>query len=117
MYISENLLQCFISLTPKCHPEIAGRGYAWGYSKIFYRKHFNDGVATNLTKNVEKALSREVLTVNRLRKFARKACDYKLTYASFEDASATKTKIEKISKAFKAHRSALDADYVFVVNT
>ena len=70
-------------MTPKCHPEIAGCGieYDWGYAKLTYRKKINDGVAAHLDENVKKALSTEdVLTINRTRKFARKARDYKLTY-------------------------------------
>jgi hypothetical protein len=69
------------------------------------------------------ALSREVLTINRIRKFARKARDYKLTYsylgalADGEDASASaKGRIEHLTKQFKQHRSALDADYKFIAD-
>jgi len=41
-------------LTPKYHPEIAGRGveYAGGYSKLRFRQYFNDAVARNLNLNV-----------------------------------------------------------------
>ena len=70
---------------PKCHPEIAGRGveYTWGYAKLQFRRGINDAVASHLEENVKTALSREVLTINRIRKFARKAQDYKLTYLSY----------------------------------
>jgi hypothetical protein len=124
-YIVEDLLGCHMKLTPKCHPEIAGRGveYAWGYSKLRFWKHFNDAVPRHLEENVEKALSTDILTINRMRKFARKARDYKLTYAFLidqaggKDASAAKDEIEHITKMFKAHRSAMDADYSFIVNS
>ena len=55
-----------------------------------------------------------------MRKFARKAREYKLTYALIfhlsdgADATAGKDDIEHITKAFKAHRSAMDADYAFI---
>jgi hypothetical protein len=123
-YIAQKHLGAFIRLTPKCHPEIAGRGieYAWGYAKLRFRRGINDAVASHLEENVKAALSREVLTINRLRKFARKARDYKLTYsylvalADGEDASAAKGRIEHLTKLFKQHRSALDADYKFIAD-
>jgi hypothetical protein len=123
-YIAQKHLGAFIRLTPKCHPEIAGRGieYAWGYAKLRFRRGINDAVASHLEENVKAALSREVLTINRIRKFARKARDYKLTYsylvalADGEDASAAKGRIEHLTKLFKQHRSALDADYKFIAD-
>jgi hypothetical protein len=123
-YIAQTYLGAFIRLTPKCHPEIAGRGieYAWGYAKLRFRRGINDAVASHLEENVKAALSREVLTINRIRKFARKARDYKLTYsylvalADGEDASAAKGRIEHLTKLFKQHRSALDADYKFIAD-
>ena len=63
-----------------------------------------------------------MLTTNRIRKFARKIREYKLTYSLVfhmsdgEDASAGKGDVEHITKLFKVHRSAMDADYAFIVN-
>lgn len=124
MYIM-NLLGAYLVLTPKCHPEIAGRGveYAWGYGKLRFRRDFNDAIAKNLNNNVRRSLAADVLTINRLRKFARKTREYKLTYSLLfymeggENATAGKDDIEHITKHFKAHRSALDADYGFIVNS
>jgi hypothetical protein len=47
-YIAQKHLGAFIRLTPKCHPEIAGRGieYAWGYAKLCFRRGINDAVAS-----------------------------------------------------------------------
>ncbi len=119
-------------MTPKCHPEIAGCGieYDWGYAKLTYRKKINDGVAANLAENVKKALSTvDVLTINRTRKFARKARDYKLTYLFLirmtdsalamtgEDGRVAMQAIKHIVKAFKVHRCALDSDYAFIANS
>jgi hypothetical protein len=100
VHVVELKLGAFIRLTPKCHPEIAGRGikYTWGCSKLRYRRDNNDGVASHIKENVKKALSRELITVNIIRKFARKARDYKLTYAYLsamaksDNASAAKEK-------------------------
>jgi hypothetical protein len=71
-FIAHKYLGAFICLTPKCHPKIAGRGieYAWGYAKLRFRRGINDAVASHLEENVKAALSREVLTINRIRKFA-----------------------------------------------
>ena len=117
-----NLLDVRLRLTPKCHPEIAGRGieYAWGYSKLRFRRDFNDTVANHLKENVMKSLDRSVITINRSRNFARKAREYKLTYSLIEhysdggDLSAAKSDIEHITKKFKVHRSAMDSDYAFI---
>jgi hypothetical protein len=71
---------------------------------------------------VKAALSCEVLTINRIRKFARKARDHKLTcsylvaLADGEDASAAKGRIEHLTKLFKQHRSALDANHKFIAD-
>ena len=124
MYIC-NLLGILLRLTPKCHPKIASRGikHAWGYSKLRFQINFNDAVARNLKENVVRSLSSDVLTVDRVRKFAKKAREYKLTYALLfhlsdgeELGSIDKDKIEHIIKLFKAHRSAMDADYRLISN-
>ena len=120
-------LNAELRMTPKCHPEIAGRGieYAWGYSKLRFRLHFNNSEARNLERNVRQALSTDVLTKERTDKFVRKARDYKMTYHYlFKTADKVKKaapnsheKIEQITKLFKQHRSALDADYSFIRNS
>ena len=119
-----DLLNVTLTLTPKCHPEIAERGveYCWGYAKLRFRRDFNDAIAKNLKANAMKSLDRDVITKNRVRKFARKTREYKLTYALLihiagrKDATAGKDDIEHITKLFKAHRSAMDADYGFIAS-
>jgi hypothetical protein len=82
----------------------------------------NDDVASHLEESVQAALSREVLTNNRIHMFAQKAQDYKLTYsylvalADGEDASPAQGCIECPTKLFKQHRSALGADYKFIAD-
>ena len=94
----------------------------WGYSKLRFWSDFNDAVASNLKQNVIKSLDHEVITLGRIRKFARKARKYKLTYALLFHVSdgakglVAKDVIEHLTKAFKSHRSALDADYGFITN-
>ena len=89
-----------------------------------FRIEFNDAVAINLRRNVLRSMGSDVLTLNRVRKFARKAREYKLTYALLfhladgEELNSTgKDEIEHITKLFKAHRSAMDADYGFISNS
>ncbi len=101
--------------------------YDWGYAKLKYRKEINDGIAAHLEENVKKALSPELtVTISRTRKFARKAREYKLTCfflismltqtdsARGGDERLAKETIESITKAFKAHRCALDSNYAFI---
>ncbi len=64
-----------------------------------------------------------MLTVDRVRTFSRKAREYKLTLALLfhladgeELGSTDKDNIEHITKLFKAHRSAMDADHGFMSN-
>ena len=119
------LLGVDLRLTPKCHPEIAGIGieYAWGYAKLRFRCDFNDAIAMKLRTNVLKSIDRSVVTIDRIRKFARKAREYKLTYslliheADGKDATAMKDEIEHITKLFKVHRSAMDSDYQFIAKS
>ena len=57
-----DLLNVRLILTPKGHPEIAGRGveYCWGYAKLRFRRDFNDAIAKNLKANVLKSLDTNV---------------------------------------------------------
>ena len=110
----------------KHHPKIAGRGieYAWGYLKLSFRIEFNDAVTRNLKENVVWSLLTDVLTVDKVRKFARKAREYKLTSALLfhlangeELGSTNKDDIEHIAKLFKTHRSEMDADHGLISNS
>ena len=123
-HVLDDKLGSSLRMTPKYHPEIAGQGikYAWGYSELRFRLHFNDTQACNLEKNVRAALGTNVLTMEWIAKFARKAQDYKMTYLFLmEQSEPNKTctahvKIEQIMKEFKHHRSALDSDHAFIKN-
>jgi len=52
--IKDPVIGVKLRLTPKCHPEIVGRGveYSWGYGKLCFRRDFNDAVANNLRSNM-----------------------------------------------------------------
>ncbi len=112
-----------VHLTPIFHPEISGRGieFAWGYSKFRFRKDFNNGAPANLKKNMEMALSRNVLTTLQIKKYLRKSCYYKLAYLNLSKfygvGKVPMEKIEKMTKSVKSHRSPLDLDYAFVTKS
>ena len=70
-----------------------------------------------------KSLESKVITTNRVRKFARKIREHKLTYALLihitggENETAGKDDIKYITKMFKAHCSVMDADYGFIASS
>ena len=106
-------------MTPKAHCELAGVGieYCWGYSKFVFRK-INDCVSVNLENNVTASLDK--ITIEKARKFARKARDYKCVYRLHglglldDDNKFGFTMIEKMVKSAKTHRCSLDQEYRFI---
>ena len=110
--------------SPKCHPELAGAGieYCWGKSKREYRK-INSGdqktMCAEQRARVLSCLSPEVLPRRRLRKFDRKAYEYKCVYrklAEDGDAADSLAKIEKMKAECKKHRTITQADMT-ILNT
>jgi hypothetical protein len=113
--------------TPKKHPELAGCGveYSWGKSKLFFRRNndFNPN-AKALEMRVLAALSVEVLTLARVRKFHRRANEYKRAYRDLEsrlESASASTEggvahkdIEDMKKHVRAHRCTLDQDKSFI---
>ena len=109
--------------TPKKHPEIAGRGveYCWGKSKVHFRHNNNYSPnATNLEERVKESMNTaDVLTLGRVRKFQRKANDYKRAYLALSNSPEAATElehkdIEAMKKKCKTHRCTLDQDYAFI---
>jgi hypothetical protein len=81
----------------------------------------------NFKASVKYALSDEVLTVTRIRKFARRARQYLLAYHALdnhqvdvetqEDCSKYgPVAVSKLIQSFKTHRCAMDFDHRFVMN-
>ena len=104
--------------SPKCHPELAGVGteYCWGKAKYQYR-HINTGDQKEICKKqrerVVSYLAPEVLPRRRLRKFDRKAYEYKCAYrklAANDQAADTLKKIEDIKAECKKHRTITQAE-------
>jgi hypothetical protein len=128
-----------VQLTPKFHAELAGEGveYCWAHAKAYYRRvpvsrkrgreNFKD-LVKECTSPVK------VLTKDRIEKFASRARAYICTYHHLEQVHSAPavaatgvdpisalpkhellyTEIERLTKAFKCHRCALDFDRGFV---
>ena len=99
-------------MSPKCHPELAGVGveYSLGKSKMHFRRH-SDHVGKHLHKNIIESMSIEVLTLLRVRRYARKARAYRRAYELNGEGTMGKDDIEKQIKISRRHRSALDIDW------
>ena len=104
-------------MSPKCHPELAGVGveYSWGKAKMYFRRH-TDHVARNLHKNIEVAMSSDVLTLLRVRRYARKARSYRIAYTNHKCAMS-RAQIEQQVANRRSHRDALDIDWKFITES
>jgi hypothetical protein len=129
-----------VQLTPKFHVKLAGEGveYSWAHAKAFYRcvpvsrKRGRENVK-DLVKECTSPVT--VLTKDRIEKFASRACAHiSCTYHHLEQVQSAPavtstgvdpiavlpnqellyTEIERLMKAFKGHRCALDFDRGFV---
>jgi len=122
-----------VDRTPKCHCELAGEGIecSWGCAKNHYRRlplAEKKGKQV-FRETVRKCFSREVITTERVRLFSQRARAYTLAYYAMRqqqlsnsgtdenaaecDSTATPVNIEKLVKAFKTHRCAMDFDSAF----
>lgn len=123
-------------ITTKYHAEYAGEGveYSWGFSKALYRRHplAQKKTTADFLALVDKCISREVLTVDLIRKFSARARGYMETYKmleieakntketegnSSEDAPIPHKRIETLKKVLKCHRAAIDFDKSFIMKT
>jgi hypothetical protein len=129
-----------VDRTPKCHCELAGEGieYSWGCAKNYYRRLPLKEKKSKETfkQSVRKSLcNKNVLTLDRVRAFSRRARQYTLAYyalhqqqqeqqaigiraadnlATSETSQLTTVKIEQMVKQFKTHRCAVDFDSAFI---
>ena len=83
--ILENVLESrshILLMSPKCHPEVAGYAVedVWGYSKLRFRRQFNNRESKNLRVNVLKSFDPQVIDVRRCQQYARKTRDYLRVY-------------------------------------
>ena len=115
-----------IDRTPKCHPELAGKGikYAWAIAKLHYRKApiSDERTKAKFKILVEESTSIRVLSINKIRACSRKARTYMKLYKAMEDIKMDDSALankhgnmedtiklySKMKKRSKTHRSVLD---------
>jgi hypothetical protein len=119
-----------VLLTPKCHAELAGESveYIWGGAKGEYRqlslaqKRGKD----NFKASLHHCLSEEVITIERVRRYARRARQYLMAYHAVDSGQVDEqtqndclkygpVAVEKLIYNFKTHRCAFDFDYNFIM--
>jgi hypothetical protein len=120
-----------VMLTPKCHAEIAGEGveYMWACSKGAYRNLTlkEKKGKENFMAGVRYSLSEKVLSIERIRKFAKRARQYLLAYHAIDSGQVSAeiqqdcakygpVALEKLLREFKTHRCVMDFDFKFVMN-
>ena len=100
-----------------------------GEEQLEFRRKINDCVASHLSRNVSRALDTEkILTLDRVRLYARKTRDYRRVYALIsEDGEAIHSRnfdgkegyalIETMVKTRKAHRNIVDMEQRFLNST
>jgi hypothetical protein len=118
-----------VIISPKFHAEMAGEGieYSWGITKGLYRrKPLNSKRSKERFKElVHECTSRDILRTETIRKLSRRArayiCAYyslyrNTSYAADNNTPTTLTLplIERLHRAFKTHRAAIDFDAGFV---
>ena len=117
-----------VIISPKFHAEMAGEGieYSWGITKGLYRrKPLNSKRSKEKFKElVLKCTSREILWSATVQKLSRRAQTYICAYYSLYQSNSntadndspltlTLPLIERLVKAFKTHRAAIDFDAGF----
>ena len=107
-------------MSPKCHPELAGLGieYSWGMSKLKFRRKTNDENPRKLRENMVASMCpKTILTLGRVRRFARRTRDLGRGYIALAKIEAeggppidSKDMIEHMRKKHKADRNILDLE-------
>jgi len=119
-----------VLLTPKCHAELAGEGiehYIWACSKGAYRNLSlkEKKGKENFNASVLHRLSEQIVTIRRIRKFARRVCQYLMAYHAIDSGQVDQQTQQGYSKygpvaltrlinEFKTHQCAFHFDYKFV---
>lgn len=113
-------LGCIIDRTPKCTPEIAGEGieYDWAMAKMYYRKQrmIRKRTKSAFTELVNECMGMNVLSLERTRKFSRRARQYMISYYKLEKngKATTPLDIKKYKKKRKSHTDILKEDYGYI---
>ena len=129
-------LGCGVIHTPKYHCEMAGEGieYSWGNAKMKYRsfKASEKRSKAQFLEKVQFCLSREFLTIEKVRKNSRRSREYMVAYfiisseasgcatqndfasvAELKPCAISSSKIEQMKEKVRSHRPAIDFDHNF----
>ena len=90
---------------------------SWDMSKIKFRREINDEVPKNLHDNIVKSIwPRNILTTERVRRFARRAREYCRSYRVLDEMGNIDDKeiVEKMRRKQKAHRNIIDMEPGFL---
>mmetsp|Transcript_24742 Transcript_24742/g.40115 ORF Transcript_24742/g.40115 Transcript_24742/m.40115 type:complete len:503 (+) Transcript_24742:505-2013(+) len=115
-------LGCIIYNSPKCTPEIAGEGieYDWGVSKLYYKAQDVDRKRkrTNFEALVSEAIGETVLSLDTVRRNAKRAREFMISYYELEknDEKTAPSDLKKMMKTRRAHSSVIDMDKGFMSN-
>lgn len=106
-------------MSPKFYREVADVGidYSWENSKQVYRRKNNEEIPRNLHRNIVRSLrGKTFLTLERIRRFARRTRDFCWAYFTLVNEGVTDSKdtLEKMRKISKAHRNIIDMESAFI---
>ena len=98
-------------LSSKYHAEVAGQGieYCFGRAKWRFKK-FNRCSTNALRKQSREVFESNVVTIDHVRKFARKTRDYQRVYRAGVTGLAADSSVKKC----KTHRSMADTNHKFI---
>ena len=118
-FIGEKL-GCIIDRTPKCHPEMAGDGieYEWAMAKLWYRRQKMERKKgkDKFHALVEECFGRDILSIERSRKFSSRARQYMVSYYMLEKdgKSTTPMDVTNYKKLRKSNTDVLKEDYGYM---
>ncbi len=120
-------------ITTKYHAEYTGEGieYSWGAAKALYQRYpiYSKQEKETFLDLVSRCTSRDVMTMELIRKFSRRAWSYVLIYKSLEmvgenedtkqsQDNISHSRIESMRKIIKCpHRAALGFDRGFIAQS
>lgn len=116
--------QQFYFLGDLTQKEISDKlSYYRGKAKLEFRRRINDKIPKNLQANTMKALGPDIITLGRVRAFARRCRDFMFGYMMTEEAIKNDTNLanltgyalcQAMSKVRKCHRNIVDIDVRFL---
>ena len=115
-------LGSIIDRSPKCTPEIAGDGieFDWAMAKLWYRKLVieNNKKKELFLDSVKRALSDEVVSIERTRHFSRRARLNMVGYykLSKDKKATTPTELKRFKTEHKSHTCMANDCFGYITN-